>query len=170
MRTITKTFANVETVATIVRIVDGKPTIEQYKIAGRKNANSALAILTKQLKTQNIMVKSVEVHDGGEPRTYSMDAENFFFASKLCEDDTVYGHDTVVVTFTVTYFDYVTMDDLENPKTSSFVGTTTENKLLRYIRELENRTDIIIMNTQKYKEKRFMTRDEFIKNGTKVQK
>lgn len=170
MRSITKTFNNVVTIATIIRVVDAKPVVEQYQINGRKNANSAFAILSKQLKTQNIMVKSVEVIDGGEAETYTMDSERFYFESEPCVNGAVYGHDTVTVTFTVTYINYVTMDDLEDIHETTFVGTTTENKLLRYVRELENRDDILILESEKIREKRYMSRDAFIANGTKIEK
>lgn len=169
MRTISKTFGSVETIVTAIVVEDAKPVVKQFTLKGRKNANSAAAILKKQLKTNNLMVKNVDVKDGGESVTYSIDAERFYYESSQCEEGETYGHDTVVVTFTLTFFDYVTMSDLENTRYGVFIGTTTENKLLRFAREFDgNDEDVLILKTSQGKAKRYMTREQFVENATRV--
>lgn len=160
-RAITKVVSSRNVEITIRRIADGKMVTETYTINGR-SINAAKAALVKQLKTNNFMVVSSRVVEGGDETRYTMDAETFSDLAEICEPDKVYGHDTITATFKVTVAEYYTMDSME-PKEFTYIGTTTERKLRKAIADVLDDDNILVAGTNVMVQKLWMPKETFVK-------
>lgn len=92
----------------------------------------------------------------------SINSHLFFSESSMCEENVVYGHDTVTRDFKMTEINIVYIDDeTKKPvfRSLCYIGYTTDSKLLKFARSLYK--TCIIQSTHRYIEKRWMTKTHY---------
>ena len=166
MRNITKSFATTSANVEVMHFnKDGEMQTLVTTFEGCKSERAARARLKSLLKTDNYILKSCEIVKGNGETRYTMDAELFYSLASVCTNGVTYGHDTVTVQFTVSYYDYYDVNGTKHVFT--VLGKTTTSKALKAIREELNTQDVMINPNPTYSQTRmFMTREEFIAYAT----
>ena len=125
---------------------------------GKPSPNKARIIAERECKTKNIMVLDIVTDE--TKLTISPDV--FIANSKACENGVSYGHDTIVQTFKTTTISgfYMNADGMK-PFIVMYVGTTTQNKLLNFVRD-EVAPNAVITRTDVMDCKRWMSKARFM--------
>ena len=165
-RAITKTFGSSKTKAVIKYFDSGEIKERIFEIDGNKSERAISAYVFTKLKTRNFMLVSHENITGEDETTYTMSADSFVSHSEPCEDGKTYGHDTITATFKKTVVTYYTADMTEHQYT--YVGVTTDSKLRNAIISRIGDSNILVGNKSIIEERRYMSKDDFMKYGTKA--
>ena len=138
---------------------DGMP-LPNVTIAcdGRPSPNKARIIAERECKSKNVMVLSIVTDE--TKLTISPDV--FIANSTACVNGASYGHDTIVQTFKTTTVSGFYMDENGMKSFSvTYVGTTTQNKLLNFVRD-EVSPNAVITRTDVMDCKRWMPKTLFM--------
>lgn len=166
-RAITKSFGSSLTTVSIKRIQDGVLIDDSYQFDGRKSKKAVQTALFKKLGTKNFMIVDYRVEDSDCEETYTMSAELFYSLSDVCAEGESYGHEFVTNTAKITLVDYLTMD---GEKQFSFIGTSTESKIRKMIIDSTEDDNILITSIHVGEQRRYLHRDTFIENATRIMK
>lgn len=138
---------------------DGMPLPNVFiNCDGKPSPNRARIIAERECKSKNVMV----LHIVTDETKLTVAPDVFIANSTPCVDGESYGHDTIVQTFKTTTISGFYMNE-EGMKSFSitYIGMTTQNKLLNYVRE-EVAPNAVITRTDVMDCKRWMTKAKFM--------
>lgn len=125
---------------------------------GNPSANKARLLAQKACGSKNVMVVSIDVDE----TKLSVAPDVFMANSSVCVDGATYGHDVVTQVFKITkvggfYFGENGMEQFA----TVYNGTTTENKMLNFVRDLFGPT-AVITTSKVVEERRWMSRAHYL--------
>lgn len=139
---------------------DGMPIANvTIECNGKPSMVKATSLLVKACKHKNVMVLDVQTNEIKK----LISAETFYANSEHCEKDAAYGREFVTQEFKITLASgfYIVDGKMQQFENIPYFGTTTDNKLLNYVRDYLETPIATITKKQVGIDRRYMSREKF---------
>lgn len=136
------TVSGSETIIHYYIVSDGGFEPKEMVVNGRKSETASMKIVNTKFRG-SALFSNVEYRESG---TITLDSDTFFAYSRTCVEGVTYGHDTISREQEITCLSYACIEDGKPiSKITSYNGRSTRGKYLKYLRDLENTQNVMLM-------------------------